>query len=68
MAKETVDELLSDYVREIMLTLRAQFEVIQDKAWLERQDALELAVLHGTISDRAIRFLELLNEASEGDE
>jgi transposase len=54
-------ELLAGYLADALAVLRNQLEVFCDQAWLEKQRASELALLHGTIADKTIRLLEALD-------
>lgn len=54
----SLDELLLSYVETNLVTLREQAEFFRDRQWLTRQQASELAVLHGVIADKTIRILE----------
>ena len=54
----SLDELLLSYVETNLETLRAQSESFKERQWLSRQQASELAVLHGDIADKTIRILE----------
>jgi transposase-like protein len=54
-------ELISDYLRETLVTLKAQAVHFRDPAWLAKQPASELAVLHGVQTDKAIRLLSALD-------
>lgn len=56
--------LLLSYLRQNLITLRVQVEHFRDEKWLSRQGASELAVLHGVITDKAIRLLEALEGAT----
>ena len=58
-----IGELVLEYLRENLITLRAQVEHFRDPKWLSRQDASELAVLHGVVTDKAIRLLEALDSS-----
>jgi transposase-like protein len=64
--RETMDELLLDYLRETLTTLQVQAIHFRDQDWLAEQSASELAVLHGVQTDKAIRLLEAL-ESAGGD-
>lgn len=55
-----IGELLLAYLHENLVTLRVQVEHFRDKKWLSQQGASELAVLHGVVTDKAIRLLEAL--------
>jgi len=50
---EQVYGLLEDYIE----TLRIQVRVTRDEPWIKRQDADKLAILHGVLSDKAVRLL-----------
>jgi transposase-like protein len=58
--KLEIGDLLIDYLRTNLTTLKKQSEVFQDEKWLKEQSASELAVLHGVIADKTIRLLEAL--------
>lgn len=62
--KKEIGELLLDYLRTNLETLKAQAEVFADKEWLTKQDASSLAVLHGVMTDKAVRLLEALSKTS----
>lgn len=61
--KDEIGDLLLDYLTASLRTLKAQVEVFGDKTWLTKQPASELAVLHGVITDKAVRLLEGLAES-----
>jgi transposase-like protein len=65
--REEIGNLLLDYLRTMLGTLRIQAEHFGDKNWLKGQGANELAVLHGVSTDKAIRLLEAL-APSESEE
>ena len=58
--RKQIGDLLIDYLHANLSTLRKQQEVFSDPSWLTKQDAGELAVLHGVMTDKAIRLLEAL--------
>ncbi len=58
--KEKIGALLLDYLAVSLATLKKQAEVFEDEAWLKRQDASTVAVLHGVLADKAVRLLEAL--------
>jgi transposase-like protein len=60
-----IGDLLLDYLRTMLCTLKVQAEHFGDKDWLREQGANELAVLHGVSTDKAIRLLEALSGAVE---
>jgi transposase-like protein len=58
--KADLGELVGDYLNDILVTLRAQAIHTRDKDWLQIQSAGELAILHGVLSDKAVRLLGAL--------
>lgn len=58
--REEVGELLLAYLYANLRALKAQTAVFSDPAWLAKQDAGEVAVLHGVMTDKAVRLLEAL--------
>lgn len=58
---EGLGDLIGDYLREVLVTLRVQAEQFRDKTWLSKQPASEVAVLHGVLTDKAIRILEAID-------
>ncbi|HOW77939.1 MAG TPA: hypothetical protein PK406_00675 [Verrucomicrobiota bacterium] len=56
--KKEIGALILEYLRANLVTLTAQMRVFSDVAWLKKQPASELAVLHGVCADKAIRLLE----------
>jgi transposase-like protein len=63
---EGLGDLIGDYLREVLVTLRVQAEAFRDKAWLARQPASEVAVLHGVLTDKAVRLLEAIDPGADG--
>ena len=57
---DDVGELLLDYLTENLRTLRAQAQAFRDPEWLRAQEADAAAVLHGVLTDKAVRLLEAL--------
>lgn len=57
---EEIGEYLLEYLQTNLKTLKVQAEHFQDKKWLSNQDAGELAVLHGVLTDKAVRLLEAM--------
>lgn len=53
-------DLVAGYLRADLISLTAQAELFADRAWLEKQSASELAVLHGVSADKAFRLLAAL--------
>lgn len=58
--RERIGELLVEYLAENLTTLRVQQAVFRDTAWLKQQTAGEAAILHGVLTDKAVRLLEAL--------
>jgi transposase-like protein len=58
--REEIGELLVTYLHANLKTLTEQQKVFADPEWLKKQDAGEVAVLHGVMTDKAIRLLEAL--------
>lgn len=67
-ASESIDALLLSYVKENLVTLREQAIFFRDPEWLKRQEASQVAVLHGVIADKSIRLLEAFGGDSETDQ
>ena len=65
--QDEIGELVATYLRSALLTLAVQQEAFRDKAWLAKQDAADVGVLHGITADKAVRILEAL-EAAGGEE
>lgn len=59
-----IGDLLVQYLRANLETLAAQQVVFRDPVWLRDQTADALAVLHGVLTDKAVRLLEALGGAS----
>lgn len=60
-----IGDLLVGYLRSLLVTLEIQQGVFRDEAWLKRQEASDLAVLHGVLADKGIRLLEALSTDEE---
>ena len=60
-----VGDLLLDYLQENLHALRKQAALFGDHNWLRKQNAADIAVLHGIMTDKAIRLLEAYGRASE---
>lgn len=58
--KSQIGELLVDYLAANLAALKAQVEVFRDPTWLRQQTASDAAVLHGVMTDKAVRLLEAL--------
>lgn len=58
--RDLIGELLSEYLKEVLITLTAQQRHFRDVKWLVKQNAADLAVLHGVSADKAFRLLEAI--------
>lgn len=54
---DDLESLLMDYVRTNLETLKAQSEIVRERAYVEKQSASEIAVLHGVLADKTFRVL-----------
>lgn len=63
---EEIEDLLFDYLRQILRTLRAQAEIVSEREYVTKQPAGEIAVLHGVMADKGIRLLEAAERANAG--
>lgn len=60
-----IGELLLEYLKTNLETLKTQSLHFRDKDWLKEQSASELGVLHGIIADKTIRILEAYGAQEE---
>ena len=60
--KEQVGGLIIDYLVANLSALRAQAELFSDPEWLRKQHADSAAVLHGVMTDKAVRLIEALGQ------
>ena len=60
--KREVGDLVLDYLRANLSALRAQTIMFSDMGWLAKQNAADIAVLHGVMTDKAIRLLEAMEK------
>lgn len=58
--KSEIGELVLTYLKANLQSLAEQTRVFSDPQWLNKQPASELAVLHGVMTDKAIRLIEAL--------
>lgn len=56
--KDMIGDLLIEYLTANIQALKAQAVQFADLSWLSKQSASEVAVLHGVMTDKAIRLLE----------
>lgn len=66
--KERIGELLIDYLTANIEALKAQAELFSDKEWLRKQSAENAAVLHGVMTDKAVRLIEALGSRTNEQE
>lgn len=59
-----IGDLLLDYLQENLKALRFQAVKFQDQTWLNRQSASDAAVLHGVMTDKAVRLIEAMSNAA----
>ena len=62
--KKEIGELLVKYLETNLEALRAQAEAFKNLRWLEKQNAADAAVLHGVMTDKAVRLLEAFGNAT----
>ena len=60
--KDDVGALVMSYLEANLRALEAQVKVFQDAEWLKKQNAADVAVLHGVMTDKAIRLLEAMSK------
>jgi transposase-like protein len=58
---EDLGGLVTAYLQESLITLQAQAKHFRDPAWLGKQPAAELAVLHGVLADKTLRILTAID-------
>ena len=63
--KSQIGELIIAYLTANIEALRAQAELFADKEWLRKQPADSAAVLHGVMTDKAVRLIEALSDRDE---
>jgi len=61
---DDIGALLISYLQTNLKTLQKQAEFFSDEAWLRKQTASDAAVLHGVMTDKSVRLLEALGDAS----
>ncbi len=59
--KDELGELVTEYVREGLSTLRLQAREFSQHGWLERQNAADVAILHGVLADKITRVLSAIH-------
>ena len=63
--KKEIGDLLVEYIRASLASMKTQVEHFGDKTWLTSQEADALAVLHGVQTDKAIKLLEAITREAE---
>jgi transposase-like protein len=62
---EEVGDMLLRYLVTNLETLISQAETFRNQRWLLTQSASDVAVLHGVMTDKAIRLIEALSKHAE---
>jgi len=65
--KRDFGDMLGSYLEELIKTAVEQQKHFRDKEWLQRQNAADIAVLHGVSIDKGIRLFEAANRAQEAE-
>lgn len=60
-----IGELIIKYIRTSFETLTKQAELFGDKAWLAKQRASDVAILHGVVADKMHRLLEAMSQPTD---
>ena len=66
--KRDIGELILKYLQANLEALYSQAKVFTDEKWLKKQEASQLAVLHGVMTDKAIRIIEAMDASSGAKE
>jgi transposase-like protein len=66
--RERIGELVLAYLSTALETLEAQARMFKNEEWLKKQNAADVAVLHGVVTDKSIRLLEALAASQETPE
>ena len=59
--KREIGDLIIQYLQANLEALKAQAIVFADPEWLKKHEASQLAILHGVMTDKAIRLLEAMS-------
>ena len=65
--KDEIGELIIQYLEANLKALKIQVEQFSNVDWLQHQNAADVAVLHGVMTDKAIRLLEAFGSDSDTD-
>jgi len=60
-------ELILQYLEANLDALRMQAIAFQNPEWLHKQNAADAAVLHGVMTDKAVRLLEAMSRDDAND-
>lgn len=55
--RASIGGMLAALLIEMLRTMALQQQVLRDGGWLSRQDAAGMAVLHGVLTDKALRLI-----------
>jgi len=67
--RERIGELIIDNLEAALETTKVMLNAFANKDWLAKQEASQLAVLYGVISDKVFRVLEALPDGGgDGDQ
>lgn len=58
--KKEIGDLIMAYLTTTLETLAVQARIFQNEDWLKKQNAADVAVLHGVQTDKSIRLLEAI--------
>lgn len=62
---DDLGELVGRYLEALLLTLTEQAVIVRDPGYVRSQNAADLAILHGTMADKAFRILTALHSVEE---
>ncbi len=65
---DEIGGLLLGYLEENLKTLRAQAELFRTPKWLMKQNAADAAVLHGVLTDKSMRLLEVMSSEPDNND
>ncbi len=60
---DEIGDLLMGYLRENLRTLTAQAIIFRDRSFVTRGSPEHAAILHGVLTDKAVRLLEALSDS-----
>lgn len=66
--KEEIGDLIIHYLEASLKTLKVQAEQFSSIDWLNKQNAADVAVLHGVLTDKAIRLIEAFGDSDTDTE